>query len=247
MAVVLGCLAGSQFFLNDRTHLLALFQPRDDLCRNRSLAVVAEEILRQQFRQLQRFLVFLPAAKLFHKLRMEFLEGLRFLEELLFEPLNGRGFIRDEKLELQNLSNGHALSVVFGHLFRQKVHAVTLGKALDQPSVEFASGQRNGYATLNMKGNHPVEEQVVLTLGDNLGLAVFGNKYRKLLQVSANEVPDAGFGTRFKLKAFLEAAVGFVGRNDQVLLDGGRRGLRIKSPLSFVQSSHTADNKPSIR
>ena len=52
-----------------------------DLAGYLALAVVAEEVLLQQFRQLQRLLVFLPAADLFEELRVDLLEGLRLLSE----------------------------------------------------------------------------------------------------------------------------------------------------------------------
>ena len=122
-----------------------------------------------------------------------------FLDELLLEPLDGRGFVGDEELKLQNLPDGHALLVVLGHLLGQEVHAIPLGEPLDQPGVELSRGQRNGHAALDVEGHHAVEEQVVLTLGDDLGLAVLGDKDRKLLQVRADEVPDTFFGSSLQV------------------------------------------------
>ena len=65
--------------------------------------------------------------------------------------------------------------------------------------------------------------------------AVFGDEDRKLLQVSADEVPDAVFGSGFEFETFLKAAVGFVGGNDQVLLDGTCCVTWLIGSLLFVQ------------
>jgi hypothetical protein len=40
----------------------------------------------------------LPATNLLEKLWVEFLEGLRLLDELLLQSLNGRGLVCHEKL-----------------------------------------------------------------------------------------------------------------------------------------------------
>ena len=90
---------------------------------------------------------------------MEFLEGLRLLGELLFEPLDGRRLVGDEKLELQHLSDGHALLVVFGHLLGQEIHPVPFGEPLVKPGIELRSGQGNSYTALDVEGHHAVEEQ----------------------------------------------------------------------------------------
>jgi hypothetical protein len=61
-----------------------------NLVRHFALAVIAKEVLLQQFRQLQRLLVLLPATLgLSHELRLEFLEGLWLSDDLLLEPLDG--------------------------------------------------------------------------------------------------------------------------------------------------------------
>src|SRR5438093_13112765 len=110
----------------------------------------------------------LPATDLPEELGMEFLEGLWLLDELLLEPLDSRRFVYDEDGELQDLFDGHASFVVFGYLLGQEVHALALGETLAQPLVELRSRKRYGDATLDVEGNHAVEEQVVLALGDDL-------------------------------------------------------------------------------
>ena len=42
-----------------------------------------------------------------------------------------------------------------------------------------------------MEGNHAVEEQEVLALGNDFSLTIFGNENRELLQVCPNKVPNA--------------------------------------------------------
>ena len=53
-------------------------------------------------------------------------------DELLPEPLDGRGFVDDEELKLQDLLHRQALLVVLGHLLGQEIHAVPLREALGQ-------------------------------------------------------------------------------------------------------------------
>ena len=137
--------------------------------------------------------MFLPAADLLDELRVDLLEGLGLLEQLLPKPLDGRRLVGDEELELQDLADGHALLVVLGDLVGEEVHPITLRETLLQPGVELRCGQRHGHAALDVEGHHAVEEQVVLPLGDDLGLAVLGDEDRKLLQVGADEIPDAIF------------------------------------------------------
>ena len=89
-----------------------------DLARHLAHPVVAEEVLFQELHELERLLVLLPAADLLEELRMELLERLRLPGELLLEPLDGRGLVGDEKLELQNLLHLHALLVILCYLVR---------------------------------------------------------------------------------------------------------------------------------
>ena len=65
-----------------------------------------------------------------------------------------------------------------------------------------------------MEGDHAVEEQVVLPFGDDFGLASLGDEDRKLLQVSANEVPDSFLCTSFASKSFFKSPVRFVSGYD---------------------------------
>ena len=120
--------------------------------------------------------------------------------------------------------DGHALPVVLGHLVGEEVHPIPRRETLLQPGVELSRGQRHGHAALDVEGDHAVEEQVVLALGDDLGLAVLGDKDRKLPQVGANEIPNAFFCSRIESEAVFKAAVGFVGGNDKILLDGASAG-----------------------
>jgi hypothetical protein len=62
-----------------------------------------------------------------------------------------------------------------------------------------------------MEGHHPVEKQVVLPLSDYLSLVFFGDENRELLQVNADEVPNAILSSCYQFEAVFQAAVGFVG------------------------------------
>ena len=111
---------------------------------------------------------------------MKLLKGLGLLGELLFEPLDGRGLVGDEDLKLQDLPDRHALLVVLSHLFREEVHPVPLREPL-QPLIKLRRRQRHSHAALDVEGHHAVEQQIVLPLGDNLGLAILGHKDREFL------------------------------------------------------------------
>ncbi len=214
-----------------------------DLVRHFPLAVVAKEVLFQQFGKLQRLFVLFPAADFLEKLRMEFLERLRLPGELLLKPLDGRSFAGDEDLKLQQLPDGHSLFVVPGGLFGKEVHAVPLRKALNKPGIEFRRGQGNGDAALDMEGHHAVEEKVVVTLGDGLRLAVPGDEDRDLPEVGADEIPDAVLRPRLQLESVFQPSVGFVCGNDEVLLDGGAGDLAV-GPLLFVQRPDIGHDEP---
>ena len=95
-----------------------------------AFAVVAEEVLVEEFTQIKLGFVFAPAAELLHELRVDVGEGLRFGFEELAQPLDGGGFVGDEQGDLFDLSGGHFYAVVFGGLFGEEVHAVTVDEAL---------------------------------------------------------------------------------------------------------------------
>ena len=146
-------------------------------------------------------------------------------------------------MKLHHLADGHALLVVFGHLLGEEVHPIPLGEPLGKPGIELSRGQRNGNASLNMEGHHAVEEQVVLALGDDLGLAVLRDEDRKLLQVSADEVPDTFFGASLQFETVFKSAIRLVGGDDQVLLDSGA-GHLLKEPCCLSRVRTSATTKP---
>ena len=151
---------------------------------------------------------------------MEFLEGLWLSDDLLLEPLDGRRFIRYKKLKLQHFSDGHTFLVVFGHLVWQEVHAIPLGEPLGKPSIKLRCGHRNGYAALYVEGNHAVEEQIVLSLGNDLGLPILRNKNWQLFKVGPDEIPDSLFSTGSDLESLLKTAVRSIGGDYKFLFDG---------------------------
>jgi hypothetical protein len=65
-----------------------------------------------------------------------------------------------------------------------------------------------------VESHHTVEEQVILALGDDLCLVVFGEEDRKLPQVGADEVPNAFFGACRKFEAVFKATIWLIGRNN---------------------------------
>ncbi|MBA7700700.1 hypothetical protein ES703_109423 [subsurface metagenome] len=64
-----------------------------------------------------------------------------------------------------------------------------------------------------MEGHHTIEEQVVLSLSNDLCLAVLGDEDRKLFEVSAGEVPNTFFGTGFEFEAVFKFSVGLIYRD----------------------------------
>ena len=152
---------------------------------------------------------------------MDLLKGLRLPGELLVEPLNRRSLRQRRKARSCRIISLTVIRflIIFGRLIGQEIHTFTQGKALFQTGVKLGGGQGNRDAALDMKGHHAVEEQVVLAFGDDFGLTVLGNEYGKLLEVSADEIPGAIFCSGSQFEAVFQAAVRFVRRNDQVLLD----------------------------
>ena len=51
---------------------------------------------------------------------MDVLEGLGFSRELLSEPLDGRCFVENEKIDLKDLLDRHALLVILDRLLEQE-------------------------------------------------------------------------------------------------------------------------------
>ena len=136
----------------------------------------------------------LPAPDFLQELRMDVLEGLGLLGKLLLEPLDGRCLVRNEKLKLKNLLDRHSLLIILSRLIRQEIHAFTHWEALFQARVELGSRQGNRYTSLDMEGDHAVEEQVILALGNDFNFAALGNKNRELFHVGSDKVPDSIFG-----------------------------------------------------
>src|SRR5690606_13829459 len=141
---------------------------------------------------------------------MQFLEGLRLSSELLLEPLDGRSLIGNKELELQHLLYRHALPVVLRYLDRKEVHPVALREALGKAGVKLRRGKRYHHAPLDVKGHHPVIQQVILSLGNDFGLTVLRDKHRELPQVGTNEIPNPFLGTRDQFEALLEPSVRLV-------------------------------------
>ena len=101
-----------------------------DLLRHGAFAFVTEEVLAQQFAQVELGLVLAPAAKLLHELRVDVGKGLGLFLDELTKPLNGRCLVGDKHRHLLEFTRGHLLAVVFCHLIRQEIHAVTLNETL---------------------------------------------------------------------------------------------------------------------
>ena len=173
---------------------------------------------------------------------MQLLKGLRLLRERLLQPLDRARLVVDEQGQLQERLRGQPLAVVLGDLLRQEEHAVALGEARGESGVELGCGERHHDAALHVEGDHAIEQQEVLPLGDHLGLVILGDEHRKLAQVGAGEVPDAPFGAGFEFEARFEAVVGLVRGDHQILLDGGARDLPVGA-LPLVEGAHVGHDE----
>ena len=74
-----------------------------------------------------------PGLELAHELRLQILEALRLVLQLLAYPLDCTVLIVHKEAELAKLCGSGALAVVLGDLVWQEVHAITLGKSMRQP------------------------------------------------------------------------------------------------------------------
>ena len=171
------------------------------------------------------------------------LNGLRFFGQLLLEPLDCAGLVSHKKLKLEHLFDSHAFFVILGHLVGKKIHAFPFRKALGKSLVKLSCGERNSHAALNVKGHHAVEEQEVLPLGDDLGLAILGNENWELLQVGADEVPDTFFGAGVELETVFKTAIGFVSRDDEVLFDCTAAGDLLEFLVPLIKSPNISNHK----
>ena len=124
----------------------------------------------------------------------------------------------------------------------RKKHAVALGEAGGQPGVELGGGERHQDAALDVEGDHAIEQQEVLALGDHLCAVVPGHEHRKLPQVCADKVPDALVGAGCQLEARFEPVVGLVGGDHQILLDRSAGHLTVGA-LPLVEGAHVGDHK----
>ena len=61
-----------------------------------------------------------------------------------------------------------------------------------------------------MEGNHPVKQKIVLTFGDDFGLAILGDEDGEMTQVSPNKIPNPVLCSRFESKAAFKAMVWLV-------------------------------------
>ena len=95
-----------------------------------------------------------------------------------------------------------------------------------------------------MEGDHAIKQQVILPLGDDLCLAVLRDKHRKLFQMSADEVPYTFLHAGFQLEATFKATVGFVGGDDEILLDGADSDGLIERALLFVENPYVCHDEP---
>ena len=112
-------------------------------------------------------------------------------------------------------------AVVLRRLVREEVHAVALGEALLEPGVELGRRERDRHAALDVEGDHPVEEQVGLALGDPLDPAVLRStttgswaRCSRTKSQAPSSVPASS------PEPLLELVGRLVGGDDEVLLDG---------------------------
>ena len=112
------------------------------------------------------------------------------------------------------------------------------GVALQQPGVEGRGGQGDRDATLDVEGDHAVEQQVLLTLGDHLdpGPALL-TKTGTCPRWSSTKAPDARLRPGLEGELLLERLCGLVGRDHQVLLHGVQPVDLLRRPLLLVQPS----------
>ena len=150
--------------------------------------------------------------------------------------------VADEELELEELPGGQPSGVVLGDLLGQEVHAVAFWKPLAESGVELGGGERDRDAALDVEGDHAVEEQVALALGDHLGAALRADEHGEAPQVRADEVPGAVLGAGLQAEAVLQPTVGLVGGDHEVLLDGGARDLPVRA-LLLVEGANVGDHE----
>jgi hypothetical protein len=112
----------------------------------------------------------IPSRDLLKKFWLNLLERLRFLFQIQPQPLNGTAFIGYKNGKLLNIRNLGTLCVIFMNLLGKKEHAVSFGISLPKARIEFRRRKWNDVASLNVERNHPVKQQVVLALRDNLSV-----------------------------------------------------------------------------
>ena len=62
-----------------------------------------------------------------------------------------------------------------------------------------------------MECDHAVKEEIVLPLGNDFGLPIFGNKDWKLFEMSPNKIPDTFFCAGRKFEALFKSSIWLVG------------------------------------
>jgi hypothetical protein len=218
-----------------------------DLTRHITFPIITQEVLFQQFGKLQRLLVLLPTAlSLSHELRLKFLERLGLPDDLLLEPLDRRGFIGYEELELQQLMRRHSLSFIFNHLIRKEVHAVALGEALGQTLVKVARREGDTDSALDVEGYHTIEQQNLLSLRYHLSEPTLDDEDGKLPKVASDEIPQPLLGSSLELESFFETTVWFVGGDDKIFIDslGMHLLLRLHSLIEHADISDDETGPP---
>ncbi len=121
--------------------------------------------------------------------------GWAYSLKLATNPLNGTSFVTNEQLQLLNLSDFETFAIVFANLFREEVHPISLREALTQAGIEFRGGQGYTVSTLNMEGNHSVEEKITLPLSDDLSSTRLRDKDWDLMKMRPDKLPSTNLRT----------------------------------------------------
>ena len=93
-----------------------------------------------------------------------------------------------------------------------------------------------------MEGDHAIEQQMRLALVDDLHPSVLCHEHGQLAEMGAEKVPDSLLGASREREALLQAVVGLVGGDHQILLDRGAGDLPVGA-LLLVHGAHVGDDE----
>ena len=116
------------------------------------------------------------------------------------------------------------------------------GKRRVRAGQEFADRQGHRHVAKDVEGDHAIEQQMRLALGDDLHPPLLGHEHGELAKVGTKKVPDSLLGAARQGETFLQTVVGLVCGDHQVLFDRAAGDLPVGA-LLLVHGAHVGDDE----